>query len=104
MLQALFNRLVPKGKDGSPKFAPVMLRRLQKLGITKVQPDDLTDAEIAAFARLDIDEATITWQRVLDTCDRHLRKIQIGLNGTEKGHSRTTGFDITVQNTSSWGL
>jgi uncharacterized metal-binding protein len=38
-----------------------MLTRLKKLGINKVKPDDLTEEEISKFARLDIDESTITW-------------------------------------------
>jgi formyltetrahydrofolate synthetase len=28
--------------------------------------------------RLDVDPSTITWHRVLDTCDRFLRGIKIG--------------------------
>ncbi|GMF60512.1 unnamed protein product [Phytophthora fragariaefolia] len=83
-------------KDGSRKFSPVMLKRLQKLGITKVTPDDLTDEEIHKFARLDIDPETITWQRVLDTCDRFLRQVVVGAGPAEKGQTRKTGFDITV--------
>ncbi|OQR84482.1 formate-tetrahydrofolate ligase [Achlya hypogyna] len=94
--KALFNRLCPPKKDGSRVFAPVMLRRLKKLGITKSDPKDLTDDEITRFARLDIDPATLTWNRVLDTCDRFLRGITIGKAATEKGHERDTGFDITV--------
>jgi methylenetetrahydrofolate dehydrogenase (NADP+)/methenyltetrahydrofolate cyclohydrolase/formyltetrahydrofolate synthetase len=66
------------------------------LGITKTDPNDLTPEEITKFARLDIDPATITWQRVLDTNDRFLRQITIGQNPTEKGQERTTGFDICV--------
>lgn len=53
--KALFRRLCPTAKGASGKFSPVMLKRLQKLGITKVTPDDLTDEEISKFARLDID-------------------------------------------------
>jgi len=33
------------------------------LGITKTNPDELTDEEAARFVRLDIDPDTITWQR-----------------------------------------
>ncbi len=33
---------------------------------------------------------------VLDTCDRHLRGITIGMGPNEKGHSRAAGFDISV--------
>jgi formyltetrahydrofolate synthetase len=32
----------------------------------------------------------------LDTCDRHLRRVEIGKGAAEEGHSRETGFDITV--------
>src|SRR5580698_7555834 len=40
--QVLFDRLCPVAKDGSRRFAPVMLRRLRKLGIEKTNPNDLT--------------------------------------------------------------
>jgi formyltetrahydrofolate synthetase len=68
--KALFNYLCPANKDGERTFAPVMLRRLQKLGIEKTNPNELTEEEKARFVRLDIDPETITWQRVLDVCDR----------------------------------
>ena len=45
--------------------------------------------------RLDLDPSTITWQRVLDTCDRHLRSITVG-QGPEENQPRSTGFDIAV--------
>ncbi|KAL7309087.1 tetrahydrofolate synthase [Mucor circinelloides] len=93
--KALFNRLCP-AKKGVRAFAPVMMKRLKKLGIDKTNPNDLTPEEAGRFARLDIDPATITWQRGLDTNDRFLRKITIGQNPTEKGQERTTGFDICV--------
>jgi formate--tetrahydrofolate ligase len=44
---------------------------------------------------LDIDQATITWPRVLDVNDRALRDIVIGL-GDGNGTPRQTGFDITA--------
>jgi len=91
----LYKRLVP-AKNGERKFAPVMLRRLKKLGIEKTNPDELTEDEIHRFARLDIDPETITWRRVLDVNDRHLRGITVGTAPTEKGQTRDTGFDITV--------
>lgn len=94
--KALFNRLCPKGKDGKRTFAPVMLKRLKKLGIDKTNPDDLTEEEQVKFARLNIDPDTITWQRVVDTNDRMLRKITVGQGASEKGKTRETGFDITV--------
>jgi methylenetetrahydrofolate dehydrogenase (NADP+)/methenyltetrahydrofolate cyclohydrolase/formyltetrahydrofolate synthetase len=92
---ALYKRLVP-AKKGKREFQPVMLRRLKKLGIEKSNPDDLTAEEINRFARLDIDPETITWRRVLDVNDRHLRGITVGQAPTEKGHTRQTGFDISV--------
>lgn len=91
----LYKRLVPS-KKGKREFAPIMFRRLKKLGIDKTNPDDLTEDEIRRFARLDIDPDTITWRRVLDVNDRHLRGITIGQAPTEKGHTRETGFDISV--------
>lgn len=94
--EQLFERLCPADKEGNRRFAPVMLRRLAKLGIDKTNPNELTPEERSRFVRLDIDPDTITWQRVLDTCDRFLRKVTIGQGPQEKGHSRETGFDITV--------
>ena len=94
--EALFDRLCPVKKDGSRAFAKSMLRRLQKLGIDKQNPDDLTAEERTRFARLNIDREKISWRRVVDMNDRFLRKITIGQNPTEKGHTRETGFDITV--------
>ncbi|XP_051051976.1 C-1-tetrahydrofolate synthase, cytoplasmic [Phodopus roborovskii] len=93
--KALFNRLVPS-KDGARKFCDIQIRRLQRLGIEKTDPATLTDDEIIRFVRLEIDPETITWQRVLDTNDRFLRKITIGQAPTEKGHTRTAQFDISV--------
>ncbi|KAI0302037.1 C-1-tetrahydrofolate synthase [Russula brevipes] len=78
------------------EFAPLMLKRLQKLGINKTDPNDLTPEEIKRFARLDVDLQTITWNRVIDTNDRFLRKITIGQGDAEKGHEREAGFDISV--------
>ncbi|XP_068938459.1 C-1-tetrahydrofolate synthase, cytoplasmic isoform X2 [Petaurus breviceps papuanus] len=93
--KALFNRLVPS-VNGVRKFSDIQVRRLTRLGIEKDDPATLTDEEINRFVRLDIDPETITWQRVLDTNDRFLRKITIGQSPTEKGHTRTTQFDISV--------
>lgn len=91
----LYRRLVPV-KDGKKYFSPVLLRRLKKLGIDKTDPASLTEGEIRRFARLDVDPDTITWKRVLDVNDRHMRGIIAGNAPTEKGHSRQTGFDISV--------
>jgi len=94
--QVLFDRLCPVAKDGSRRFAAVMLRRLRKLGIEKTNPNELTPEERSRFARLDIDPDTITWRRVVDTNDRMLRQITIGQGPEEKGMTRVTGFDIAV--------
>lgn len=91
----LYKRLVPE-KKGKREFIPSMLRRLKRLGIDKTDPSELTEEEITKFARLDIDPETITWRRVLDVNDRHLRGIQVGRAPTEKGQTRETGFDISV--------
>jgi formyltetrahydrofolate synthetase len=94
--EALFERLCPPAKDGSRRFAPVMLRRLRKLGINKTDPNELTPEERSRFARLDIDPDSITWRRVTDTNDRMLRQITIGQGPEEKGMTRVTGYDIAV--------
>ncbi len=93
--EALFNRLCPPDKEGNRSFSPSMLRRLKKLGIEKTDPNELTSEEKSRFARLDIDPDSITWRRVVDTNDRFLREIEIGL-GPEEKMPRRTGFDITV--------
>ena len=53
--------------------------------------------------RLDIDVETITWNRVVDLCDRSLREIQVGFNDSTLADGspspifpRKTGVDITV--------
>lgn len=93
--QALYSRLVPRIK-GVRQFSQIQLNRLEKLGIVETDPDKLTDEEITKFVRLNIDPSTITWQRVLDTNDRFLRKITVGQSPTEKNHTRECQFDITV--------
>lgn len=93
---ALFNRLCPPDQDGARAFTPIMQRRLRKLGIDKDDPNELTEEERSAFVRLDIDPATITWRRVLDTNDRFLRSITVGQGTAERGMERKTGFDIAV--------
>jgi len=94
--ESLFNALCPSDKKGQRKFSPSMLRRLNKLGIKKDDPNDLTPEERSRFSRLDIDPASITWRRTIDTNDRFLREIEVGLGPEEKGKTRRTGFDITV--------
>ena len=64
-----------------------------------------SDAALAkrGLQRLDIDPATITWNRVVDVCDRSLRHITVGLDddtladGTPSPvFPRHTAFDISV--------
>jgi methylenetetrahydrofolate dehydrogenase (NADP+)/methenyltetrahydrofolate cyclohydrolase/formyltetrahydrofolate synthetase len=93
--KALYGRLVPQVK-GNRLFSEIQQRRLKKLGINKMNPDDLTEDEIHRFSRLDIDPQSITWQRVVDTNDRFLRKITIGEGPAEKGRTRKAQFDISV--------
>jgi methylenetetrahydrofolate dehydrogenase (NADP+)/methenyltetrahydrofolate cyclohydrolase/formyltetrahydrofolate synthetase len=93
--EKLFNALCPADKQGNRRFSPSMLRRLKKLGIEKTDPNELTPEEKKRFARLDIDPSTITWRRVVDTNDRFLREIEVGL-GPEEQMPRHTGYDITV--------
>ncbi|KAM6366177.1 monofunctional C1-tetrahydrofolate synthase, mitochondrial isoform 5-T5 [Alca torda] len=93
--KALYNRLVPV-VNGVRAFSAIQLARLRRLGINKTDPGTLTEEEISKFARLDIDPSTITWQRVVDTNDRFLRKITVGQAKTEKGFVRQAQFDIAV--------
>ncbi|XP_045603715.1 C-1-tetrahydrofolate synthase, cytoplasmic isoform X2 [Procambarus clarkii] len=93
--QGLYSRLVPTIK-GVRQFSPIQLNRLKKLGIVESDPDKLSEEEISKFVRLNIDPSTITWQRVMDTNDRFLRKITIGQSPTEKGQTRECQFDLTV--------
>ena len=94
--EKLFNALCPANKKGERKFSPTMLRRLKKLGIKKTNPNDLTPEERSRFARLDIDEKTITWRRVVDINDRMLRDVEVGRGKDEAGHAHMSGYDITV--------
>ena len=94
--EKLFNAFCPADKKGERRFSPIMLRRLKKLGIDKTNPADLTAQEKRRMFRLDIDPASITWNRVIDISDRFLRVVKIGLGPEEKGLVRETGFDISV--------
>ncbi len=53
--------------------------------------------------RLDVDPATITWNRVVDVCDRTMRQIEVGFGDDKMKDGspspifpRRTGFDISV--------
>ncbi|NWV08865.1 C1TM protein, partial [Ptilonorhynchus violaceus] len=93
--KSLYNRLVPV-VNGVRAFSAIQLARLRRLGINKTDPASLTEEESTKFARLDIDPSSITWQRVVDTNDRFLRKISVGQANTEKGFVRQAQFDIAV--------
>jgi formyltetrahydrofolate synthetase len=94
--EKLFTSFCPPDKQGRRRFSPTMLRRLQKLGLEKTDPDDLTPDERRRMFRLDIDPASITWNRVIDVNDRFLRRVKIGLGPEELGLARATGYDISV--------
>jgi hypothetical protein len=79
-----------------------MLRRLKKLGIDKTDPTDLTPEERARFARLDIDADSITWRRVVDTNDRFLREIEVGLGPEEEGPHPPHRFTTSRLPAKSW--
>uniref|UniRef100_A0A8C2D745 formate--tetrahydrofolate ligase n=1 Tax=Cyprinus carpio TaxID=7962 RepID=A0A8C2D745_CYPCA len=83
--KAMYRRLVPS-VNSVRCFSPIQMARLQRLGINKSDPSDLTPEEVRAFVRLDLDPEKVTWQRVVDTNDRFLRKITVG----------QTQFDIAV--------
>lgn len=56
----------------------------------------LVDNHVHQGNELDIDVRTVTWKRVLDTNDRALRQLAIGLGGHGNGFPREDGFDIVV--------
>ncbi|HYA48959.1 MAG TPA: formate--tetrahydrofolate ligase, partial [Burkholderiales bacterium] len=94
--EGLFEALCPPDKKGERRFSPTMRRRLEKLGIAKSDPAALTPEERRRMFRLDIDPASITWNRVIDVNDRFLRRIRIGLGPEELGLDREAGYDISV--------
>ncbi len=77
-------------------IAPSIRRRMERLRIHANHLQDLDAEDKRRLFRLDIDPASITWQRVLDVNDRMLRRIQIGMGDEEVGNERLTGFDISV--------
>jgi formate--tetrahydrofolate ligase len=56
----------------------------------------MLDASLLHGNKLNLDPHNITWRRVLDTNDRVLRAIVVGLGGKANGIPRETGFDITA--------
>ncbi len=78
---------------------PSIRKRMARIGVDpKKKFQELTEDEKCRIFRLDIDPASITWQRVVDINDRHLRRVQINMGDEEKGKGieRLTGFDISV--------
>ena len=96
-LKGFYSRLVPS-KKGRREFTKSMRNRLEKLGINKANPDDLSPEEIDQFAMLNIDPASITMKRVVDCNDRLVREMTIGegANESSKFPPRKTGMDITA--------
>jgi len=94
--EKLANAFCPKDKQGKRHFAEAHQRRMKRLGLQADDPDQLTLEQKRALFRLDIDPASLIWNRVLDVNDRMLRQITIGQGPEEKGFTRSTGFDITV--------
>ena len=93
--EQLFERIFPKGRKGR-KFPRSLRLRCAKLGIPGADPEAFTVEERRRVCRLDLDPAAITWRRVLDTSDRFLRGVRVGLGHEEATFARDTGFDITV--------
>src|ERR1044071_783374 len=56
----------------------------------------LIDNHIHHSNELEIDVRSVTWKRVLDTNDRALREVVVGLGGHSNGFPREEGFDIVV--------
>jgi formate--tetrahydrofolate ligase len=56
----------------------------------------LIDNHVHHGNRLDIDVRSVTWKRVLDTNDRALREVVVGMGGHVNGFPREDGFDIVV--------
>jgi formate--tetrahydrofolate ligase len=56
----------------------------------------LIDNHVHHGNELEIDVRSVTWKRVLDTNDRALREVVVGLGGRANGFPREDGFDIVV--------
>ena len=94
--EQLFDRLCPAGKGRLAPLQPDYVPPPAQTGDQQERSQRVDSEERSQWARLDIDPATITWRRVIDTNDRMLRGITVGQGPEEKGHTRETGFDITV--------
>jgi formyltetrahydrofolate synthetase len=69
----LFNRLVPNA-NGKRTFWDIQIKRLKTLNIDKIDLSALAEEEITAFVPLNIDPATISWQRVVDTNGERIKE------------------------------
>jgi methylenetetrahydrofolate dehydrogenase (NADP+)/methenyltetrahydrofolate cyclohydrolase/formyltetrahydrofolate synthetase len=87
----LARRLAPDGTFNRSQRA-----RLQKLGLRAETAADLSAEDRRRLFRLDLDPERIAVNRVLDTNDRMLRRIRIGLGEEEAGSDRSAGFDIST--------
>jgi formyltetrahydrofolate synthetase len=56
----------------------------------------MLDASILHGNPHKIDALRVDWRRALDTNDRALRQVAVGLGGRANGYPRETGFDITA--------
>src|SRR4029079_6555905 len=56
----------------------------------------MLDASILHGNPHKIDALRVNWRRALDTNDRPLRQVTVGLGGRANGYPRETGFDITA--------
>ena len=56
----------------------------------------LIDNHVHHGNELKIDVRSVTWKRVLDTNDRALREVVVGMGGHVNGFPREDGFDIVV--------
>lgn len=93
--QQLFVHLMPKKKGEPRKVAAPIRRRMQRLGLGD-DVEALDEEQRRTLVRLDLDPATVTWKRVIDTNDRFLRNILLADPADDAALTRSSAFDITV--------
>ncbi|MBN1438749.1 MAG: formate--tetrahydrofolate ligase [Anaerolineales bacterium] len=89
--EKLAARLAPGGV-----FSRSQRKRMERLGIDAETAAGLSRDDRRRLFRLDLDPDRIAVNRVIDTNDRMLRRIRIGLGEEESGHDRPAGFDIST--------
>ncbi|MEJ2068227.1 MAG: formate--tetrahydrofolate ligase, partial [Deltaproteobacteria bacterium] len=90
--EGMFNALIKNNT-----FTDSQKKRLKKIGIDpEKDPKKFTAEEKKKFAKLDIDDYSISWNRVVDINDSSLRNIIVGLGGNMDGRPRQSGYDIAV--------